>query len=406
MSDFPIRKRKNRRSTSWQLDCGEINGKRVQLSFKTKGEAEDERVKRRATLRQGGHAAFSLSEAERVRYAEIRDDLAAHGATIEEAAAFWKKHAKPAKQPVKLDVLIELCIAAKKEEGKSDRYLTQFKSSTTKFARAGHGQRLCNEITKDDVLKWLRDNQWAEKTWNNYRTDLRTLFQWGIEEKYMTLNPCDDVLIKETDDAEVAIFKVEQISRMLHRAAWPKPGAPRRDAGGVWVKADLELLDFRDCLRVAVLGFFCGLRPEKELGKMQGDAVGEEVVRVRGKTAKSRSSRGIPLSENAKEWLKLCPPVEGGKIIPKNFAKKWKALRQSVGLFDGWPHDVMRHSFATYWLEEHGDEKRLQLLMDHESADMIYKHYKGHCTPAEAKAFWALRPSSELLAARAAGFLK
>lgn len=394
-----IRPRKNRKGKSYQLDCGMINGKRVQLSFKTKGEAEDEMIRRKALLRQGGHAAFSLSDAERVRFAEIRDDLAAHGATIEEAAAFWKKHAKPAKPPVKLEVLIELCMAAKREEGKSDRYLVQFKSSTGKFAKAGHAQKLSNEITKDDVLKWLRENQWAEKTWNNYRTDLRTLFQWGIDEKYLTLNPCDEVLIKKTENSEVQILKVEQISALLHRAAWPKPGAPRRAEGGKYAKADLELMDFRDCLRVAVLGIFCGLRPEKELGKMKEDAIGDEVVRVRGKTAKSRSSRAIPLSENALAWLKICPPMENGQVVPKNFAKKWKALRQAVGLFDDWPHDVMRHSFATYWLEKHGDEKRLQLLMDHESPDVLYKHYKGHCTPAEAKAFYELRPSPELLAA-------
>lgn len=359
-----------------------------------------------AMLRQSGHAAFSLSDAERVMFAEIRDRLKERGGTIQEAADFWLKHAKPAKQPVTFHVLLELCLAAKREEGKSDRYLKQLKSPPTSFARAGHGERLCHEITAEDVLAWLRGNEWEAKTWNNYRTDLRTLFQWGITEKYLTINPCDGVLIKETDNAEVAIFRVEDISKMLHRAAWPKPGTPRRDAEGQWLKADLDLVDLRDCLRVAVLGFFCGLRPEKELGKMQADAIGEEVVRVRGKTAKSRSSRGIPLSDNAKAWLAICPPMANGQVIPKNFTRKWRALRQAVGLFEEWPHDVMRHSFATYWLEEHGDEKRLQLLMDHESAAMIYKHYKGHCTPSEAKAFWSLRPSAELLEAlRTAGAL-
>ena len=387
-----IRPRKHKGGRSWQLDCGWLNGKRVQLSFKTKADAEDEMAKRKALLRESGHQAFTLSDADRVLFAQIRDDLKKHGGTIQKAAAFWMKHAKPAKAPVTLDELIKMCIAAKREEGQSERYLKQFKSPTEKFAKAGHGLRMCNEITGEDVLQWLRMNKWAEKTWNNYRTDLRTLFQWGIEQKYLTINPCDGVLRKKVDDSEVEIMTVDEISKLLHRAAAPRPGALKRDDGGKFLPADLEQVDFRDCLVVAVLGFYCGLRPERELGHMEADAIGEEVVRVRGKTTKSRSSRGIPLSENARAWLKLCPPLKG-RIIPKNFAKKWKALRQSVGLFDEWPHDVMRHSYATYWLEEHGDEKRLQLLMDHKSADMIYKHYKGHTTPSEAKAFWALLPN-------------
>ena len=95
----------------------------------------------------------------------------------------------------------------------------------------------------------------------------------------------------------------------------------------------------------------------------------------------------VDLPENASEWLRLCPTREGN-ILPKNFIRKWKA----VGLFDEWPHDAMHHTFATMWLAEYGDEKRLQLLMGHVNAELIYKHYRGQTTPAEAQRFWELRP--------------
>lgn len=372
-----IRRRKHRGGSSWQLDCGFLNGRRVQLSFKTKADAEDEMARRKAKLRESGHQAFSLTDAERVTFAALRDRLQQHGATMTEAVEFYLQHAKPVKEPVKLDELITRCRAAKLEEGLSDRYLKQMKSSTESFAKAGHGNRPAHEITSEDVLCWLRANQWEPKTWNNYRTDLRTLFQWGIDERYLAMNPCDAVPRKKIADGEIAFMAVDDVERLLQRASMVKPGALRRD-----------------CLAAAVLGLFCGLRPERELGQMTWDAVREDVVWVRGHTAKSRSRRVVDLSENARAWLALCPSREG-KILPKNFTRKWKALRKAVGLFDEWPHDAMRHTFATMWLAQHGDEKRLQLLMGHVSAELIYKHYRGQTTPAEARRFWELRPCED-----------
>lgn len=375
----------------WQLDCGIINGRRVQIAFETKDAAEDEMMRRKEKLRESGHQAFTLTDAERVTFAALRDRLLQHGASMTEAVEFYLKHARPVKEPVKLDELITRCRAAKLEEGLSDRYLKQLKSSTETFAKAGHGEKLAHEITSENVLAWLRANQWEPKTWNNYRTDLRTLFQWGIEQKYLSMNPCDEVPRKKIADGEIAFMAVDDVERFLNRAAMVKPGALRRDERGVWIEQDLTQVDFRDCLAAAVLGMFCGLRPERELGEMTWDAVREDVVWVRGHTAKSRARRVVDLPENARAWLALCPPREG-KILPPNFTRKWKALRQAVKLFDSWPHDAMRHTFATMWLAEHGDEKRLQLLMGHVSAELIYKHYRGQTTPAAARRFWGLKP--------------
>ncbi len=373
----------------WQLDCGVMHGRRVQIAFETRDEAEAEMVRRKAMLRESGHQAFTLTDAERVMFAGLRDRLEAVGATMTEAVEFYLSHARPVREPVTVSELIARCRVAKTEEGLSDRYLKQLKSSTESFAKAGHGGRMAHEIASEDVLVWLRSNEWEPKTWNNYRTDLRTLFQWGIEQKYLSLNPCDAVPRKRLVDGEIAFLDVEEVERLLRRAARPGDGLLRSREANPELRTQEG--DFRDCLGAAVLGLFCGLRPERELGEMTWDAVREDVVWVRGHTAKSRSRRVVDLSENARAWLALCP-VREGKILPKNFTRKWKALRREVGLFESWPHDAMRHTFATMWLAEHGDEKRLQMLMGHVSAELIYKHYRGQTTPGEARRFWGLVP--------------
>lgn len=107
---------------------------------------------------------------------------------------------------------------------------------------------------------------------------------------------------------------------------------------------------------------------------------------MQGNLAKSRSRRPVDLTENAQAWLELCPS-KTGKIVPSNFQRKWRYLRQAVGLLDG-----IRHTFATMLMAHFQDEKKLQLLMGHESADLICKHYRGLTSRLEAAKLWALRP--------------
>lgn len=377
--------------TGWQLDLGLVNGKRMQISCASKEDAEGELARRKAELRRAGELAFSITDEERHRYVSARERLKAVGATLDQAVDFFLLHAKPAKGAVTLRQMIDGCIEAKREEGARPRYLGQLKCSANSFADSRGEETMCDQVTAVDVTRWLQSNGWAAKTWNVYRGDLRTVYQWAIATGHATINPCEAVKPKKLDDGEIAFLSADQASALLQRAAAVRPGAVKRDEKGVWIPYELADLDFRDCLAFIVLGLFCGLRPERELGEMSWEDVKEDVVIVQGERAKSRSRRPVDLPVNARAWLKLCPSREG-KILPANFRRKWTALREAVGLLDGWPHDGLRHTFATMHLAHHRDEKRLQLLMGHESAELIYKHYRGITTAAEAEKFWALRP--------------
>lgn len=376
----------------WQLDLGVINGRRVQISMPSQEAAKAELVRRRAELKRGGEQAYTITDEERLRYVAAREKLEAAGGTLEAAVEFWLAHAKPAKGRVKLSQLVQLCLADKAEHGARPRYLSQLKCAAKSFTEAGHGERMADEITSEDVLAWLRANQWAAKTWNVYRGDVRTIFQWAVQEGYLTMNVVEQVKPKQLEDGEIHFLAVDQAERLLKRAAAQRPGAVRRDSSGVWIPYEPHDLDFRDCLAFVVLGLFCGLRPERELGEMTWDDVRDDVVIVQGQRAKTRARRVVDLPKNARAWLQLCPCKEGD-ILPANFRRKWSLLRKEAGLLKDWPHDGLRHTFATMWLAHFGDEKRLQLLMGHESAELIYKHYRGMTTPTEAARFWQLQPS-------------
>lgn len=238
-----------------------------------------------------------------------------------------------------------------------------------------------HEVTSEQVQAWLSANQWAPKTWNVYLGDVRTVFQWGKQRGHVTLNPCDGVARKALDDGEIDFLSVDACARLLDRAA----AAP----------VDCADEDFRDCLAYVALGLFCGPRPERELGRKEWSDVKleDKLVVVSSGRSKTRARRVIDLPDNAVEWLRLCPRREG-RIAPRNFRRKWRRLREACGLYATWPHNALQHTFATMHLAHHQDERRLQLLMGHGSAQMLYQSYRGLTTRSEAARFWELRPEA------------
>ena len=79
-------------------------------------------------------------------------------------------------------------------------------------------------------------------------------------------------------------------------------------------------------------------------------------------------------------------------IISKNFDRRWDRLRQASGWKLPWPHDVMRHTFASMHYAQHRNEALLQTQLGHDNAQTLFKHYRALKTGKEAAEFWQLRP--------------
>ena len=137
---------------------------------------------------------------------------------------------------------------------------------------------------------------------------------------------------------------------------------------------------------------------------------------VHGRHAKTRQRRVVDVPANAVEWLRVwkekmeiekeesqrrewrrrkkAKKAEDAveKIIPRNFKRRWERLREGCGWKLPWPHDVMRHTFASMHYAAYANESKLQALMGHESANVLFTNYRALRTPVEAKLFWDLRP--------------
>jgi integrase len=143
-----------------------------------------------------------------------------------------------------------------------------------------------------------------------------------------------------------------------------------------------------------------GLRPgEAEQLAWEDINMGTRQIHVRGETSKTRKPRFVDMEPEAAALLRPYAKRTGAVIGPSLFlwTKLWQDARAAAGWrFVGrklnvkgkeWPDDVLRHTYATYWLARHHDRQRLVEMMGN-SAKVVATHYRRAVPAPEAAAFW------------------
>jgi integrase len=232
-----------------------------------------------------------------------------------------------------------------------------------------------SQLTRDAVERWLAGNGWAPKTRNNYLGDARAFCAWAVEAGWMLVNPCLKIVKAREVREEIATLTLAQCKRLLAAA-----------------------VEDREVCGYVVLSLFCGIR-RAEVGRMSWDAVDIEhgtviVAEKHAKATRARSRRVVDLHANAVAWLRACygACLPTGRICQGRFGDVWLAFRKPVIGVDEWPHNAMRHTFASMHYAMWENEAKLQVQMGHESAAMLHRNYRAIKTKREAVEFWDLRP--------------
>ena len=133
-----------------------------------------------------------------------------------------------------------------------------------------------------------------------------------------------------------------------------------------------------------------------------------KAIHIRDAISKTGRDRYVPINATLQAWLDYINPPQFGPVVPLQptrdstriqklewrvawIGKRRRAVAKAAGI-DPWPQDATRHSFASYWMAQHGDEDRCRDIMGHASRDVLRKHYRKHVKAAEATAYWALTP--------------
>jgi integrase len=394
-----IRKRKYPSGAiRWELDYGLVEGKRKQRFFERKIDAEAEMALEKAKRRRFGDVSVAFSEEDKARFVVAAERLAVAGLSIEEAVEFILDRRAKVREPIKLKVLIERALLEKECNSSRPRYVKALRLSWGAFAR-GREDQPAHTISARDAKDWVLGNGWARKTKVNYYGDLRTLFAWGIERGHLAENPCAARLnFGPRSEPEIESLSVAQVKALVARAARvPTPGEE----------------DHRALLWYVVLGVWCGLRRE-EMARLDRSAVDLEQrhVVIGVGAAKTRQRRVVDISANAASWLVIGDEERSGTVMPGNFPKRWRRLREDAGLLNHrlrrgerkrdlaepdpalrWIHNALRHTFASYHYAMHQNGALLRAQMGHgEREDTLLRHYRGLRSRRDAEAFWAIAP--------------
>jgi integrase len=271
-------------------------------------------------------------------------------------------------QPKPLSEVADAMIADREGAKRSKEYIDGLRWVFNNFARDRTSKPI-NEITTDDVRKWLDKVSKSVDARRGYIGRLRSLFSFAIAHGWTRDNPAKPISMPERGQGEPVIFAPEQVGKIMEAA-----------------KKDPEMLTYFALL------FFAGLRPS-EARRLKLDHIKPDLIRVPIEVArKKKEVRNIPMNDALRAFLSFGAPLPVERRWV-NWRKRFRKITRGENMAK-WKADAPRHSFVTYSNELHGWQETVSQA-GHSLAMMI-EHYRALTTKDEARKFWAMRPDNVL----------
>jgi integrase len=353
----------------WYLDLRPFKAGRK--FFKTKAEAEAERLRQITTLARHGREAVGLPPGELSAIVQARNKLARHGKTIEDAAAFYLDYLERIRRcNVTVAELANEVLEAKRKDGMSATYIADLKKRLAKFS-ADFGTRPIAAISVEELDNWLRNLECGLKSRANFRANVGVMFSYAERRRVIDTNPVLRTAQPKLVDKAPEIFSVDELASLLHTALSNAP----------------------EVVPMLAIGAFAGLR-EAEIKRLDWAEIDQRRghIEVTSSKAKSARRRIVEMQPNLREWLRSYAGMTGA-VVPVNARKKLDAIRKAAGLAR-WPKNGLRHSFASYRLGATHDAPRVASELGHTSPHMRYSTYRELVLPEEAERYWKIAPIS------------
>ena len=215
-------------------------------------------------------------------------------------------------------------------------------------------------LNENDIKTFLYNSKESSKTKAHYLTVLKTFYEYMLEIKKITYNPCINIKMPKIEKRLPKYLTEEEVNELL----------------------DIDLkkpIDYRNKAMLELL-YATGMRIS-ELLNLTLSSYNESgcYVKVMGKGSKERI---IPLSDITIKYLNLYIKdylfinYTGNRMSRQGFFKilnqicKEKNIKKEI-----FPH-MLRHTFATHLLNNGADLRVIQELLGHEniSTTEIYSH--------------------------------
>ena len=342
-----------------------LNGKRVRKFFAKRRTAEAWLRKTLARISKEGEVAIHMPERLRVDASACAAKLMPYGKTIADATDHYLAHLAMVSRSCTVQVLIVGFMAAKTQDGASGRYLKDLRNRLGIFEE-DFGAANVGEILPNQIDDWLRSLNGAAQTRNNYRTILRTLFEYAVSRGYVKENVVAKLAKAKVVRGAPEIFTPFQMQAILEKAP-------------------------RDFVPYLAIGAFAGLR-SAEIERLDWSEIdlAEKLIHIKAENSKSAQRRLVLISKNLLAWLAPYSGMEGPVADPERVRVARVKTCEAAKII--WPANVLRHSFASYHLAYYRNSATTAAELGHTSPAMLYKHYRELVKPDAAAQWWELLP--------------
>jgi integrase len=367
-----------RPNAKWVLNVWHPDGKRERRFFATKEEALAEQTAKEVEAENFGLRALQIDDRLRLEALDAKEKLAPYGVSLTAVVAEFIRRRGSA--TVTVDQVAEKFLASRAKLERSEKHLDSLRRLFNRFGKSFPTQRLA-DLTSDQIEGWLHDLGLGPVTVNTYRSLLNSLFEFGVRKNLCPENPVKAV--------ERMTVKAEEVGILTSAQLW-----------------NLLAISGDDVRATIALGAFAGIRPE-EIVRLTWEEVSLEkghvtITAAKSKTAQHRYVKILPCLE---AWLR--PLIGSGSIQGDNFRRRYDETRRLAGFalrgnqrrrhdedesLVPWPHDALRHSFASYHLAKFQNAPALALELGHQSNALIFSNYRRRVTEAEATEYFNLVP--------------
>ena len=338
--------------------------------FKTRAEAEAERLRQLTLRERGGREAVGLPLNELATIVHARKKLAGHGKTLADAATFYLNHLEKIRRcNVTVAELAKEVLEAKRRDGHAPMYIADLRKRLARFCQ-DFGDRLIAGVTVKELNNWLRGLDCSPKSRANFRANVGVMFSYAEQNEMIDSNPILRTARPKLPNNPPEIFRVDELSTLL----------------------DAANRLFSELVPALAIGAFSGLR-DAEIKRLEWSEIDlvRGFIEVKASKAKTARRRIIEIQPNLAAWLRPYRNM-AGRVVPPNARNKLDVIRKEAGL-RRWPKNGLRHSFASYRLAATHDAPRVASELGHTSPQMLYGVYRELVRPEEAERYWKIAPT-------------
>lgn len=196
---------------------------------------------------------------------------------------------------------------------------------------------------------------------------LSAFFTWALKRKWVSENPCEGVERAKRKKPPLGVLSPETFAELLRRARACDPSV----------------------VPYLVVGGFAGLRPVEAM-RLRPDRIKAQYIVLDAAITKTADARTVEIRPNLRAWLDRYPYSVPAKDL-NNVNKRVRRLCQTQPVI-GWPHDCLRHSFATYAYEMTTDAPGVSAELGHSGTDIFFRHYRALACPGDGARWFAIAP--------------